>query len=321
MATSGSYDFSATRDSLILTAHQHIQVVGENGTNTAAQVTEAAILLNMIVKLRAADGMPAWALKRGYLLPTTDVSSIQTDSHATTNYDTTTLTADSAASDTTLTVTSITGFTNGDQIGIELDDGTVDWTTINGVPAGTTITITTGVTTAASSGNRVYGYTASSERIQKPLRIIGANVLDVTNSRRNAIDVISREEYYSINNYTSTSTGGPLVIFYDQVSNSATNLDDGNVYFWPRFEGGDNIVEFTYQRPFQDFDASGDNVDFPQAFYLPLMLELAALLGPKFGVPRDVNKDNLAMAKLYRDEALYTVAEEGSMRISPEDRG
>ena len=141
----------------------------------------------MIVKLREADGMPLWALKRGYILPFTGTSSINTDSHVVTAYDTTTLSADSAASDTTLTVTSITGFSNADQIGIELDDGSVDWTTINGAPSGTTITITTGVTTAASSGNRVYGYTASSQRVEKPLRVLQADVLDVASGTSHTI--------------------------------------------------------------------------------------------------------------------------------------
>src|SRR3990167_9718369 len=161
MASSGSYDLSITRDDIITAALQLAGIIGEGETGTSAQISEAALLLNMIVKLREADGMPLWALKRGYILPFTGTSSINNDSHVVTAYDTTTLSADSIASDTTLTVTSITGFSNADQIGIELDDGSVDWTTINGAPSGTTITITTGVTTAASSGNRIYGYTAS----------------------------------------------------------------------------------------------------------------------------------------------------------------
>ena len=297
--------------------------MGENGTNTAAQITEAAILLNMIVKLRAADGMPLWALKRGYLLPQTGVSSIQTDGHAVTTYDRTTFGAAEVAAQTQLTVTSSTDMTASDQIGLELDDGTMQWTTITSVDSGTLITIAAagGLTSAAASGNQIFSYTASSQRIQKPLRIIEANVLDVTDDISSEIDVVTREDYFGINNRTSTSTGGPLVIYYDQVSNSATNLDDGNIFFWPRFSGGNNIVEFTYQRPFQDFDATGDNPDFPPQFYLPLMLELAALLGPKFGVPRDVNKDNLTLAAMYRAEVLSTLYEEGSLRVSPNTNG
>lgn len=317
MASSGSYDFTVTRDQLIDHAHQHIGAIGEGESATTAQVTEAARLLNMIVKLRAADGMPAWAMKRGIILPFTGASSINTNSHVVTTYDTTTLTADSAATDTTLTVASITGFSSGDQIGIELDDGTVDWTTVNGAPAGSTITITTGVTTAASSGNRVYGYTASSERVQKPIRIIEANTLAVDTNIRTEIDVEDEQDYFNQSN--PATTGTPNLIYYTIRPSSDTALEtNGQIFVWPRFFGGDYVVEFTYQRPFQDFDASSDNPDFPQAFHLPLMLELAALLGPKFGVPMDERKALHSEAAMYREQALTTIAPQGSLSIQPE---
>lgn len=317
MASSGSYDFTTTRDQLIELAHQHIGVLGEGESCTASQITEAARLLNLIVKLRAADGMPAWAMRRGIVLPFSGASSINTDSHVVTAYDTTTLTADSAASDTTLTVDDITGFSNGDQIGIELDDGSIDWTTINGVPSGTTITITTGVTSAASTGNRVYGYTASSERIQKPLRIISANILEVSGGGSWEIDVVPHDEYFEQSNRTTEGT--PNLIMYTPEPSSLTALDtNGKIFIWPRFENGDYVIEFTYHRPFQDFDASTDNPDFPQAFHLPLMLELAAMLGPKFGVPIDERRSLMTEAKLYREEALSTVAPEGSLLIQPD---
>src|SRR3990167_10517755 len=124
MRTSGSTDFAITRDNLINLAHQHVGLIGEGDSASTNQTTEAALLLNMIVKARQADGMPLWALKRGYILPITGVSSITAgSSHVVTSYVTTTLTAESAASDTTLTVTSITGISTAHVIGIELDDG------------------------------------------------------------------------------------------------------------------------------------------------------------------------------------------------------
>src|SRR3990167_2451664 len=127
MTTSASVDFSVTRDNLINLAHQHVGAIGEGESASANQITEAALLLNMIVKARQADGMPLWALKRGFILPLTEVSSMTLgSSHAVTSYVTTTLTANSVATDTTLTVTSITGISNAHVIGIELDDGTVD---------------------------------------------------------------------------------------------------------------------------------------------------------------------------------------------------
>ena len=316
MASSGSYDFSITRDEIINLALQHVNVIGEGESGTTSQISEASKLLNMIVKLRAADGMPSWALKRGYVLPFSGASSINTNSHVVSAYDTTTLSADSAAGDTTLTVTSISGFSNGDQIGIELDDGTVDWTTINGAPGGTTITITDGVTSAASSGNRVYGYTASSERVQKPLRIVSADLLDVSSGTSSTLSTITLEEYYMLSNRTSASV--PNMMAYDPNPSSETALNtNGTIFVWPRFNDGDSVIEFTYQRPFQDFDAATDNPDFPQAFYLPLMLELAAILGIKAGVTIEERRELRKEAIYYMEQALFTVAPEGSLFFGP----
>lgn len=319
MASSGSYDFSVNRNDIIDVALKQSGTIGEGETGTAAQISEAATILNMIVKLREADGMPLWALKRGYILPFTGTSSINTDSHVVTNYDTTTLSAASAANDTTLTVTSITGFSNGDQIGIELDNGNVEWTTVNGAPSGTTITITTGVTSAAGSGNRIYGYTASSERIQKPVRILQANMLDVTGDTTWEIDIISQNDYYR--NGNNASEGIPNQLYYSRAPSSDTALEtNGTFYISPRFGSGDYIIEFTYHRPFMDFDASTDNPDFPQAFYLPLTLELTAFLGIKAGVTIEERREMKKEAKDYLEQALLTVQPEGSLLLQPDSR-
>lgn len=326
MASTNSYNFTVTRDQLITDALLHIGGLSEGETPSANAVTEAARLLNMVVKLRAADGMPLWALKRGTILPVTDVSSITTVSHIVTSdgYVTTTLGADEAASQTALTVTSSTGMAGSDQVGIELDDGSMQWTTISSVDDSTTITVATGLTSAASSGNRVYAYTASSDRVGRPLRVLEANILTSSDNISWEIDVEDRQDYFRLSDRTAEGT--PNLIYYDAGLGSATADPTssttwyGTFYVHPRFENGDYVIEFTYHRPFQDFDASTDNPDFPQEFYLPLMLELAALLGPKHGVPPDERRALFQEAKMYRDEALATVTPEGSFNIVPAER-
>ena len=310
MATSGSYDFSVNRNELIELAHQHIGAIGEGESCTTAQITEASKLLNMLVKLRAADGMPLWSLKRGTILPFTGESSIATNSHVVSSYVSTTLSAAEAALQTVLSVTSSTGMTAGDQVGIELDSGDVQWTTIVTVDSSIQITITTALTGAASSGSRVYTYTASTGRIARPLRILEANTLDVANNTSSEMEIEVRSDYFARSNRTSEGT--PQFVYYDPA------LDNGNIYLWPRFEDGDTVVEFTYHRPFQDFDNSTDTPDFPDAFFLPLMLELAALLGPKFNVSIEERARLFNEAKTYRDEALTTTYPEGSLLVLPD---
>lgn len=314
MTTSNSYDFSLSRDNIIDLAYQHIGDVGEGETANASQITEASKLLNMIVKLREADGMPLWALKRGTLLPVTGISSVATDSHVVTTYRHTTVSAAAASGTSTIVVTSATGILSGDQIAIE--QGTsIQWTTVNGAPVGTTVTLTATLTNAVSAGTNVYVYTASSDRIQKPLRIIEANMLSVLSNSSWDIEVEDRSDYFSLG--SRTTTGTPVLIYYDPAS-TITNPDlNGQIFIYPRFSNGDSVIEFTYHRPFQDFNASSDTPDFPQAFYLPLMLELASLLGAKSGVALDERKQLIAEAAMYRSEALTTIYPEGSFQIQP----
>jgi len=311
MSTSGSTDFAITRDNLINLAHQHVGLIGEGESASTNQTTEAALLLNMIVKARQADGMPLWALKRGYILPITGVSSITAgSSHVVTSYVTTTLTADSAASDTTLTVTSITGISNAHVIGIELDDGSVDWTTVNGAPSGTTVTITTGVTTLASSGNRIYTY-ATTARVTRPLKILSANRLTSSDDISAPIRVIPKDEYFNLTN--RTQEGQITQLYYDPQLT-------GVFYFWPRFQNGDTVIEFTYHRPYEDFDATGDNPDFPQHWYMPLMLELAWVLAPKGGLPIEERSALFKEAQFYIEQARQGDPEQGSFYITAEGR-
>ena len=72
---------------------------------------------------------------------------------------TTTLSANANGGATTITVASISGFTNGDYITILLDSGAIHATTIDGAPAGSTITLDDAIpgsaTPAATSGNAV----------------------------------------------------------------------------------------------------------------------------------------------------------------------
>ena len=323
MSSSNSYNFTVSRDNLITDALLHIGAIGEGETPSANAVTEAARVLNMLVKLRAADGMPLWALKRGFILPFTDASSITTVSHVVTDYITSTLSADEAASQTVLSITDTTGMATGDQFGIELDDGTMQWTTVT-VDSSTQGTVATALTGAAASGNRVYAYTASSDRVQRPLRVIEANILDVSSSSSWEIDIEDRSNYYALGNRTSEGT--PNRIYYEPSLGSGTadptsaSTWYGTFYVYPRFENGEKIVEFTYHRPFQDFDASTDNPDFPQEFYLPLWLELSALLGPRYGLPIDERRALFLEAKVYLTEALGTIAPEGSLNIQPDFR-
>lgn len=64
MATSGTSDFSTTRDEIIKGALRIVGGIEQGETPTADQTSEAAIALNYIAKLLMVDGMPMWAMKQ-----------------------------------------------------------------------------------------------------------------------------------------------------------------------------------------------------------------------------------------------------------------
>jgi hypothetical protein len=312
MATSGSVDFSVSRDDLIKTALQYIEAIGEGVTPNATQLSECSILLNMLVKARMVDGMPLWALKTGYVLPQSNVNDINlgpSGDHATLTYTQTTTTTSSLSGATTITVASVTGFTNGYNIGVELNSGDMQWTTISGAPAGLVITLTVALTGDVASGAQVYAYQT---KIQRPLRILDVFKLDVISNTRNPINIVSKSDLLGLGDLTSESE--PNQVCYDP------QLINGIFSVFPRFQNGDHVIQIRFHRPFEDFDGAADTPDFPQEFYLPLMIELAALCGPKYGVEYKERKTLFQEAQYYFDRALSNGTEQASFNIQPDTR-
>ena len=178
------------------------------------------------------------------------------------------------------------------------------WTTINGAPSGTTITLTAVLTDAVASGNIVYTYTT---KMMRPLRIIDARVYNVTDDNEYNIQVNSY-----VDSRISTDTGVPNQIWYSPI------LLNGSLQVYPRFVAGADIIKIRFHSPFEDFDASGDTPDFPQEWYMSLFYDLAAIMGGKYGVPITERNALRSEAKEWRELALSNGTEEGSFRMTPE---
>lgn len=309
MATSGSVDWTVTRDEIIKAAYRLV-VSDEDFTPTTNQTNNAALLLNGIVKsYNASLGMPLWALNYAFILPVSGTYAATIGSgHVTASYTRTTLSADSAANDTTIDVTSASGISSTYYIGVELDDGDMHWTTVDGAPSGTTVTLTAGVASAASSGNNVYCYQT---KLNRPLRIVQAYSIvgDVLSSTSDIpVTMVTTEEYLKLSNKSQEMY--PLYLNYEP-------LLTGTVKFWPRFSNGERVVVIRYHRALEDFDATGDTPDFPQEWNLPLIYELAVALAPTYNV--EVTK--LSTLRKERDKWVSEVSEndyeEGSIYFQP----
>ncbi len=296
MATSGSVDFNRTRDQIIAGALRLIEAIAAGETPSAEEVTDATEALNMMVKEWRAQGLHLWATAEATLFLTKGTAKYTlgpNGDHATSSYAETTLSAAAENTDPTLTVASITGMTASDNIGIVKDDGTFHWTTISGSPSGSTVTLASAIDGDAASGNTLYTYTS---KIDRPLRIFSARREDASGQEIPFSDILTRDEYFDLPN--KTSLGKPHQGYYDP------QLTDGIWYLWQTPDTIDDIINFTFSRPFEDFDAAANNPDFPQEWLAALKKNLAVELAPEYGVALDKQVNLQRMAQVSLDRVL-----------------
>ena len=309
MSTSGSVDYQSTRTNFIETALKLCGVLREGVSASANQLADGVHALNIIMKSFHSHGMPLWAIRESAVFPIEDVNTVTlgpSGGHAATTYAATYLTAAAASGATALTVNSITGISNSDQLGVELNSGDIDWTTVSGAPSGTTVTAAVALTAAAAVNNRVYAYTT---KTVKPLKIIQAALYNYDTTTQVPVNIISRDEYERLSDITVE--GPPNQIYY------IPGVLTGTLKFYPRFPDGSSVIKIWFQRPFEDMDAVGDTADFPQEWENAITWELAAHLGMAYNVP--VRKMNMILQKAQFELAKVNDfgMEEGSVFIQP----
>ena len=122
------------------------------------------------------------------------------------------------------------------------------------------------------------------------------------------IDVVSRSEYFAVPNKDLQAPAS--MIYYHPL------VTTGTIYVWPTGTSTDNTLKLTAQRPVQDFDAQGNNPDFPREWVLPIEYTLAEMMAPKYlggVVPPDIR----ATAMKLMDSVLVFDEEKTSIRFHP----
>lgn len=292
MPSSNSYNFSVTRSDIIEEAYELAGMYSEGDTLSSDDISVAARKLNMMVKGLMARGIHLWGITQAtlFLVKGTGSYSIgPTGTHCSSAYVNTTLSAAAASGATSITMASTTGMSASDNIGILLDDGTIHWTTISGAP-GSPTTIASGLASAAASGNVVFTYTS---KVQRPNRIIVDTVYrrDINNNDI-PIELVGRTTYLSLT--SKTSQGKAVQCWYDPT------LTNGTLYLWPTPNLATDVIRFSFERPFQDFDAAGDEPDFPIEWAEPLAYGLGTRLG--FGL---IPPERYRTLKLEADEKMF----------------
>lgn len=261
-------------------AYRKLGVINENENPTAGMIQDAYYAANSLVKEWMATGLHVWTEEEAVLFLEPGQVRYQIGGDVTTNtsdaftYVLGELTSTAVLGATSLAVDSIVGISRGDNIGIVLDTGVTQWTTVSHTPTGTTVRITDALTDAAGALNDIFVYTT---RILRPLKVPEARLLYWNGLLETPMNEFSRQEYMDLpNKYTP---GTPTAFFY------TPKLESGELFIWPAPQNSNYAVRFTWYRPIFDFTSNADTADMPNEWNSALTWNLAVELAPDFSIP------------------------------------
>ena len=292
MATSGSWDFSLTAAQVIAAAYEDLGVIAPGATPSTALSTMALSRLNMIVKQHQGrsdsfPGIPVNTRQRITLLLAKGQQSYligpaSSDARSSTAVGRTTISADEAAAQTVLSITSNTDITSypgttltmtaSDIIGIELNDGTIHWSTISGTPS-TTATIAAQLPSAASAGRYVWWFTSRAQRFPH----LEAAYLRDKNFKDVPLDVYMDVNQYEYGVASKFSSGSPTALLCEPLrinTRITLNVQPNDV---------EKTIVLVVLYPAEDYDATTNDIAFPQEALRFLSWELAFALAPFSG--------------------------------------
>jgi hypothetical protein len=315
MATSGTVTFSVNELDIITDALETIGFKDPDEALDADDIVAARRKLNMIVKqwssqLDFAPGLKMWTRRRAYLFLQDGQVSYSlgpSGDHATETYVSTTLSANAASSAGTVTVTSATGISSGDYIGVLMDSGSIHWTTVNGAPSGGTVTLTTAMAGAASSGARVFAYTT---KMRRPFELESGARRDV-DGNDTPIDVnMSLAEYEVIP--SKTSEGSPSRLYFEaQRTNAKAYIDCAP-------EDCSEVIRLVYLSYIEDFTSTTDDADFPAEWARALSVQLAKDCCLPYGRPVPPALDQLLAEALAMARKAYPETSEYEYQNCPD---
>ena len=280
MATSNSINFGLTRDDAITEALELLGVLGEGETSNAEMLTSSARTLNLMVKAWQGRGVNIFAVEDVFVFQdgSQEYSLLNGSSTKFTNtYDYTTLSTAAVSGSGTIEVTDITGFEASDVIGVILETGVWHWTSINGSPTGSTITLSASLPAAAEVGALVVGYATQSRR---PMRVMEA-YRRTKDGQDIPLEVVGDRTY---NLLTPKDAAGVVnTVWYDWQTTTP------KLYVWPVTSVHTDVIFLRCLRTLQDLDGATDDMDFPQEWYHAITLNLALQLAPKYGVSSEYN--------------------------------
>jgi len=291
MTSSGTYTWGNTLSRIINAAYRKLGAIAEDEEPTAGMQEDAKFALNAVLKAWATTGIHIWTtqeavlfLQKGqyrYLLGTGTSPTPPAYCCDAFSYSLAQVTTGASAGDTSIVVTDTEGFTNGNRIGVVLNTGYTQWTTISGTPVGDTVTLADALEAAVSVNNFVFTY-PDSATIQSPLRIPAARRISWQGLIETPMTRLSRRDYMDYPN--KVNPGTPTQYFY--APELLNGVPQGQFYTYLNPQDSSSGARFTYMRPLQDVTAAPTQTgDFPIEWSNACIWNLAIEMGPEFDVP------------------------------------
>lgn len=299
MSYSGTTTFNVSALQICTRAAAKLKIIDtSNGevldTNT---YNDFLLQLNLLTKeTMAVPGVIPWVRAYNILFTQQGQTTYSLGPTSTDNWSvasavqTTTLLSAGNTGDGTISVNSITGFVSGQKIGIKLTSGLTFWTTINGTPSGSTITLTATLSGPAAAGNYVYAYTTVADRPQKILEMSRRNLAASTSQQDTIMDPISLQQYQILPN--KLQTGTPLQWHF---SNKIPNAE---LLIWQPYDGisGYDQLYCLCDTIIEDFVNQADNAYFPVEWANYLVFKLAHEMSYEYPVSMADRQEILGVA-------------------------
>ena len=299
MATSGIYNLSYTLNEILEEAFQQLQIASDGESLSGDMFNKGKRALNIMLKAWENQGLHLWTYEEGTLFLEVGRSEYpfgDSDVHVANTFYQTDLDADEASGQTVLSVTSTANMTNGNPIGIVLDDNTLFWSTISSFVTNDTVTIGDALTGAAASGNVVYHYPDTF----KPVARLATGRQAVRRRESEGYEVpinnLSREDYQNLPN--KNQNGTVIQTYYSRLQPT------GTMFCWNAPVSAEPLLRFSYERRIQIMDESTDTFDLPEQWYEAVVYNLAERLIPKYSCTPDRAMLIRDMAKSSLDNAL-----------------
>lgn len=317
MTVSGDTSFNPVALQIITEALALIRVGVDEEPLTPSQSQDAMRSLNLMVKAWQADGLHLWTKTEGVIFLQYGVAQYGlggNNSSRSCLYDNlvdVTLAADASAGSHTIVVSDASGITNGAQIGVEVGDNLLQWTTVNGAPSGNTVTLTAALSGDVSTDGAVFSYF---NKLDRPTRLLQARRRIYAPDRQDWQDIWltiqERPDYY--NQPNKQQAGTETMIYYDP------QLVTGLMQLWQSPSIETDLVLFTFERPLDDFTTLTQTADFPQEWIETLCWNLAFRLAPKYSFPLDERNQIDVIAEGMKQKLLGFDREYGSVNFQPD---